>query len=54
MKEEDIAVLKYMKLRVDGVGIGLTREEISLINGIPDQEWESVTQAILDLGGTVP
>lgn len=54
MNKKEIAVCKYMDLRIKGFGFGLTNEELEIINDIPDDEWRAIRLAIVELGGTVP
>jgi len=54
MNEKEIAVCKYMDLRIKGFGLGLSDGEIGILNSISDEEWNGVRQAIVELGGTLP
>jgi len=54
MNEKEIAVCKYMDLRIKGFGLGLSDGEIGILNNISDEEWNEVRQAIVELGGTLP
>ena len=45
-------VLKYMHLRIKGLGTALTQKtEIATLNTIPEPEWQGINQLIKELGG---
>ena len=44
-------VLKYMSLRIKGLGTALTQTEIATLNAIPEPEWQGINQLIKELGG---
>jgi len=54
MDAREIAIMKYMDLRIKGFGIGLTENDIAILNGIPEPEWQAIRKAIVELGGTLP
>ena len=43
---KEIAVLKYMDIRIKGIGTGLSEKEIGILNNISDVEWEGISLAI--------
>lgn len=51
MNKKEIAILKYMSLRIKGLGTALTQTEITTLNTIPEPEWQGINQAIKELGG---
>lgn len=54
MNEKEIAVCKYMDLRIKGFGFGLSKKELEILNNILEGEWKEIRKAIVELGGTVP
>lgn len=54
MNNKEIAVMKYMDLRIKGFGLGLNQKEIKILQSISKEEWKAIDQAILELGGTLP
>jgi len=53
MDAREIAIMKYMDLRIKGFGIGLTESDFAILNSIPEPEWQAVRKAIVELGGTL-
>lgn len=51
MNKKEIIVLKYMSLRIKGLGTALTQKEIAILNAIPEPEWQGINQLIKELGG---
>jgi len=48
---KEIAVIKYMNLRVRGFGTSLSGRDIEILNELPEEEWKDMQRAIRDLGG---
>lgn len=44
MNKKEIAVLKYMSIRIKGLGTGLTQKEVEILNVIPEPEWQGINQ----------
>ena len=44
-------ILKYMHLRIKGLGTALTQTDITTLNAIPEPEWQGINQLIKELGG---
>jgi len=42
-----------MELRIKGIGVGLAPREIDVINDIPGDQWNSIKESVIDLGGTI-
>ena len=54
ISKKEVAVLKYMELRIRGLGVGLSKGEVGILNSIPSKEWNGIREAIVELGGTLP
>jgi len=52
-KEKEEAIMKYMTLRIQGIGAELTDKDQKILNEIPEEEWKAIRGAIKDLGGKV-
>jgi len=50
MNKKENTVIKYMNLRIKGIGTGLTDKEIEIINNIPENEWKGISQLIKEIG----
>lgn len=44
-------VCHYMHLKIAGLGTALSDEEVKILNSIPEEEMQYITEAIKDLGG---
>jgi len=50
-KEKQNAVLHYMNLRIKGIDVALSNEEIEILRKISKKHWKSIEKAIVELGG---
>lgn len=48
--KKEIAVCKYMDLRIKGFGAGLSEEELDILRNLSDDEWKEINLAIRELG----
>lgn len=52
--ERVIAICKYMDLRINGFGVGLSDKEIKMLQSMTPEEDDALFKTIIDLGGTLP
>lgn len=53
-KDRIDSILDYMTLRIRGAGRGLSDDEIQWLNGLPEETWDAIACAIVELGGLPP
>lgn len=54
LNEKEIALMKYMDLRIKGFGLGLSKEECHILQTLPKDLDDALLTAIIELGGSLP